>query len=125
MVFDDIRDKIDDKLEEIEQDLDEDEIPPWTGEKKTTDNKDENDFYELNENDEVTVIDIFIPDSSSEEDVSINKNENILEIDILGESFDFEYEIERDEPDIDAKFYTDENKLKIRIEDVSGDEDLN
>lgn len=118
MVFDEILDKFDSKLEEIEDEIDDEDVPPWFGEKETDTNNSENDqMYELKEGDDLTVINIFIPDTSSRDDVFIDLDDGVLVIDIQGEPFDFEYQVEEEvsKEDIEAKHYSEENKLKITL----------
>lgn len=119
MVFDDILDKVDSKLEEMEEEIDEEDVPPWFGEKDTNNDGSEKDqMYELNEGEDLTVINIFIPETSSRDDVFIDLDDDTLVIDIDGEPFDFEYDIDEkvSTDDIEAKHYSEDNKLKITLQ---------
>lgn len=60
-MFDKVRDHIEDKLREIEEDMDEDEIPPWFGEKEkssSTESSTEEDTSQTN-SEKQTVEDTF------------------------------------------------------------------
>lgn len=70
-MFDKIKDHLEDKLEEIEKDMDEDEVPPWFGEKKRTSKSGESagtqeetevgESFSLEESEDASVIEVEVP----------------------------------------------------------------
>lgn len=115
MAFD-IIDKIDDKLKDLEENIDEDEVPPWYGEKEASQDTEKSERYRKNEDDNKTVIEIFLSDSITENMISIDIENNVLQIEIENED-NFEYELSNDENEdsISAKHYNDQSKLEIII----------
>lgn len=115
MAFD-IIDKIDDKLEELEENIDEDDVPPWYGEKETSKETETTEKYRKNEDDNKTVIEIFLSDSVTDDMISIDIEDDVLQIEIEDED-NFEYKLSNDENEdsISAKHYNDQSKLEITV----------
>lgn len=119
-MFDKIKNHVEDKLEEIEEDMDEDEIPPWFGEKKRTSESDEStDTHEetedrgsfsLEESEDATVIEIEVPGYPKDNlDVSLD-GDSLLVITAEGtqnrEERTYEYELPSDAnvSEVDAQY---------------------
>lgn len=112
----DIIDKIDNKLGELEENIDDDEVPPWFGEKETSKDERESERYRKNEDDDKTVIEIFLSDSVTDDMISIDIENDVLQIEIEGED-NFEYKLSDNENknSINAKHYDNQNKLEITV----------
>lgn len=84
-MFDKIKDHLEEKLEEIEKDMDEDEVPPWFGEKKRTSESGESagtqeetevgESFSLEESEDASVIEVEVPGYPKDNlDVSLNSD---------------------------------------------------
>lgn len=108
-MFDKIKDHLENKLEKIEEDMDEDEVPPWFGEKeRTTDSsegteQDETSVhgsFSLDESEDATVIELEVPGYPKDNlDVSLD-GDSLLVITAEGtedrEERTYEYELPSD-----------------------------
>lgn len=107
-MFDKIKNHLEDKMKKIEQDMDEDEVPPWFGEKERTSNSGEGnkkqeevkDSFSLEESEDASVIEIEIPGYPKDNlDVSLDGG-SLLVITAEGtenrEERTYEYEVPSD-----------------------------
>jgi HSP20 family molecular chaperone IbpA len=119
-MFDKIKNHLEDKLEEIEKDMDEDEVPPWFGEKKQTSESGEGTgtqeetevggSFSLEESEDLSVVEVEVPGYPKDNlDVSV-EGDSLLVITAEGtenrEERTYEYELPSDAniSEVDAQY---------------------